>query len=118
MARTLLTERKKESLLRDRLYSLVPKDPNTGDIAPLVVEFKPDMSCYCIKTVSVKHLNQAEYQRVKAMRLYKEDFVQAQSLAPVYFDPENILKRMKFRLVTQDDETADVNTPAQINHNS
>jgi len=118
MARTLLTERKKESLLRDRLYSLVPKDPNTGDIAPLVVEFKPDMSCYCIKTVSVKHLNQAEYQRVKAMRLYKEDFVQSQSLAPVYFDPENILKRMKFRLVTQDNETADVNTPAQINHNS
>jgi hypothetical protein len=118
MARALLTERKKESLLRDRLYSLVPRDPNTSDIAPLVVEFKPDMSYYCIKTVSVKHLNQAEYQRVKAMRLYKEDFVQSQSLAPVYFDPENILKRMKFRLVTEDNETADVNTPAQINPNS
>jgi hypothetical protein len=118
MARALLTERKKEGLLRDRLYSLVPKDPNTGDIEPLVVEFKPDMSYYCIKTVFVKHLNQAEYQRVKAMRLYKEDFVQSQSLAPVYFDPENILKRMKFRLATQDDETADVNTPAQINPNS
>jgi hypothetical protein len=37
--------------------------------------------------------------------------MQYQSLAPVYFNPDNILKRMKFRMVEEDKEKADVNTP-------
>jgi len=90
---------KKERLFRDQLYSLVPQDANTVDTAPLIMEFKPDMSYYCLKSISVKRLNKEEYEKVKALRVYKEDVVQSQSLTAVHFSPENILKRTNFRWV-------------------
>ena len=57
------------------------------------------MSCYCLKEIYVKRLEQEQYEKIKAMRVYKEDFVQSQGLAAVHFNPENILKRMSFRQV-------------------
>ncbi len=110
-ARLLLNERRRESILRDRIYALVPQDSNTPDTLPLVLELKPSMSYYCLKNVSVKRFYREDYQRIKAMRVYREDFVRSQSLAPVHFNPENILKRMDFRLLDQDDRPPEVNTP-------
>jgi hypothetical protein len=113
-ARRLLVNRaEKESQLVGQLYSLVPQDSNTVDTLPLVMEFKPDMSYYCLKNISVKHIEQEQYDKIKAARVYKEDFIQSQSLAPVYFNPENILKRTNFRLVEKDKEPADINTPSE-----
>jgi hypothetical protein len=112
-AKVLLNERRKESILRDRIYSLVPQDSNTVDTLPLVLEVKPNMSYYCLKNISVKRLYQQDYDGIKTMRVYRQDFVQSQSLAPVHFNPENILKRMDFRLLMQDDSQADVNAPQQ-----
>ncbi len=112
-ARALLNERKRESLLRDRIFSLVPEDSNTPANLPLVLELKPNMSYYCLKDVLVKRLYRQDYETVKAMRGYKQDFMQSQSLAPVHFNPENILKRMNFRLVSRDDRPADANVPPQ-----
>jgi len=88
---------KKEGRLRDRLYCLVPPDSNSLETVPLIVEFKPDMNYYCIKSLSVKRISQDEYERAKALEAYKEDIVQSQSLAALHFNPENILKRMNFR---------------------
>jgi hypothetical protein len=113
-AQSLTDEFKRRRRLIERLYSLVPKDSSTVDAVPLVMEFKPDMSYYCLKNVSIKRLNQEQYERIKAMRVYKEDFVQSQSLAPVHFSPENILKRMNFRLARQDEQTPDANAPAEF----
>ena len=104
---------KKERRFIERLYSLIPQDSNTVDAVPLVLEFKPDMSYYCLKNVSIKRLNREQYEAVKAMQVYREDFVQSQSLAPVHFNPENILKRMNFRLVRQDEEATDANAPVE-----
>ena len=104
---------KKERRFIERLYSLIPQDSNTVDAVPLVLEFKPDMSYYCLKNVSIKRLNQEQYETIKAMRVYREDFVQSQSLAPVHFNPENILKRMNFRLARQDKEGMDANAPIE-----
>jgi hypothetical protein len=109
----LLNERKRESMLRERIYSLIPQDSNTVDTLPLVLELKPSMSYYCLKNVSVKRLYHEDYQRIKAMRVYREDFVRSQSLAPVHFNPENILKRMDFRPLDRDDRPPDVNTPPE-----
>jgi hypothetical protein len=103
-------EQKRSSLLVDKLYSLVPSDSNSVDNLPLVMEFKPDMSFYCIKDLSIKRLFKEDYDKVKAVRLYTEDKVQSQSLAAIHFNPENILKRMKFRLA-KTKETADTDTP-------
>ncbi len=102
-ARQLLVNKAKtENQLINQFYSLVPQDSNTIDTLPLVMEFKPAMSYYCLKSLSVKRLEQEQYDRTKALQDYKEDFIQSQSLAPVHFNPDNILKRMRFRQVKEE----------------
>jgi len=103
----------KQARFVEQLYSLVPQDSNTVDTVPLIMEFKPIMSFYIIKDISINRFDQMEYERVKVPRLYREDYIQAQSMAAVHFNPENILKRMNFRLVVEDEEPADVNAPAE-----
>jgi hypothetical protein len=106
-------ERKKLSRFVDKLYSLLPQDKDVLDTVPLIMESKPGMSFYVIKSISVRRLDQDEYEKIKARQVYKEDIVQSQSLAIVHFDPENILKRLNFRLIIESEETADTNAPAE-----
>ncbi|MBN1393255.1 MAG: hypothetical protein JW947_10700 [Sedimentisphaerales bacterium] len=103
----------KSKQLIDQLYSLIPQDSNTIDTLPLVMEFKPDMAYFCLKNISVKRLEQDQYDRIKAIQNYKEDFVQSQSLAPVHFNPDNILKRMKFKIVEEQTVPQDANKPSE-----
>jgi len=104
-----LNESRKNRMFADTLYSLVPEDSNDVPKVPVVVEFKPDMSYYAVKSISLNHLWKEDYEQMKAMRLYREDHIQSQSLAPVHFNPENILKRTNFKLVKT--EPTDSNTP-------
>jgi hypothetical protein len=106
-------EAKIERQFIDQLYSLVPQDSNTVEAVPLTMEFKPNMSVYVIKNISVKRLSQEEYRKNKAMQLAREDEIQAQGLAVVHFNPENILKRMNFRSAKARKEPADANAPAE-----
>jgi hypothetical protein len=64
---------------------------------PTVLDFKPNLSVYCIKDLSVKRINTSEYERLKAQAALREDFAQSQVMAAVFFNPENIAKRMNFR---------------------
>ncbi len=105
-----INEVKKESHLIDRLYSLIPPDSNTASV-PVVLESKPDTSYYCIKNISVKRLDLEQYEKIKAIRTYRENFIQSQNMAPVHFAPENILKRMNFKLLRQNEDAAGPNTP-------
>jgi len=115
-AQKLLTagEAKIESRFLEQLYSLVPPDSNTVDSLPVIMEFKPNMSFYVIKSISVKRLEQQEYEKIKARQLFTEDYIQSQSLAPVHFNPENILKRMNFRLAGKDQKQTESATPHQL----
>ncbi|MHC4559022.1 MAG: hypothetical protein ACYS80_17160 [Planctomycetota bacterium] len=108
-----LDESKKQRRFVEQLYSLVPPDKNTVEALPVVMEFKQDMSYYVIKNISIKRLWKEDYERIKSMRLYREDHVQSQSLAVVHFNPENIFKRMNFRPAEADEEPADTTTPAE-----
>jgi hypothetical protein len=112
MGRLLLNKVEMEKRLIDQFYSLIPQDSNTIDNLPLIMEFKPNMSYYCLKNISVKRLEREQYDKIKAFIDYKEDLIQYQSLAAVHFNPENILKRMKFRQVEEDKEKADI-TPSE-----
>jgi hypothetical protein len=96
----------------DLLYSLVPSESDSAEV-PLIIEFKPNMSYYVIRSISIQHLDQQEYEKIKAMRLSTEDYIQSQSLAAVYFNPENILKRMKFRSVEQSKDQGRVSGPSE-----
>ena len=103
-AQLFLNERKNHFRLVEQLYSLVPPDSNTVDTVPLVMEFKPGMSFYCIKNTSINRLTLQEYEEIKARGLQREDYIQSESLAPIHFNPQNILKRMKFRAAGTDEE--------------
>ena len=96
-AQFFLNQQKNHRRFVEQLYSLIPQDSNTVDTVPLVMEFKPGMSFYCIKNISVKRITLEEYEKTKAMQIQREDYTQSESLAAVYFNPENILKRMSFR---------------------
>jgi len=108
-ATSYLTENRKNRMFADTFYSLVPEDSNDAPKVPVVIEFKPDMSYYAVRTISVNRLWKEDFEKTKAMRLYREDHIQSQSLAPVHFNPENILKRTNFKLVKN--QAADSNTP-------
>ena len=101
----------KERLLRDNLYELVPQDANSLNDAPVVMEFKPNLSSYVIKSLSVRRIEQGQYERAKAPQSYQEDLIQYQSLATVHFRPANILERMNFEPVKEPDQITDANTP-------
>ena len=108
-----LNESKVNQRFVDQLYSLVPQDNDTAGTLPLVMEFKPDLSFYVIKNISVKRLFKEDFDRMKATRLFREDYIQSQSMAVIHFNPENILKRMNFKPASSEEETADANSPAE-----
>lgn len=98
----------------DQLYSLIPPDKDKAESLPVVMEFKPDMSYYVVKDISVKRLYKEDFDKTKATRLFREDYIQSQSMAVIHFNPENILKRMNFRAVgAEDEETADADAQAE-----
>lgn len=104
---------KTERAFIGRLYSLVPQDSNTVEGLPLVLEFKPEMSYYCLKDILVKRLTQDEYEKLKGLQVYKTEVAQSQSMAAVHFNPDNILKRMNFKWAKEEKETSDANSPAE-----
>ena len=110
-AQSIINNGEKERQLRDQFYSLVPQDANTIENLPVIMEFKPDLCYYCIKNISVRRLNQLQYEATKALQGYKEDVVEAQSLAVIHFAPKNIIKRMNFKVINENGEPVDVNTP-------
>jgi len=103
---------RKEGELLDRLYSLIPSDSNSLDEVPYILEFKPDLSYYCIKNLFVNEVDRAGYQQLKALQSYREKVAQTQSLSAIHFNPGNILKRMNFRPV-KEEEASDANSPAK-----
>ena len=113
VAGLMANEYKKQARFVEQLYLLVPPDSNTPAALPLIMEFKPEMSFYCLKGLSVGRLYREDYEKIKARQLFREDQTQAESMAVVHFSPENILNRMKFRKVTEDEGPPEANTPAE-----
>ncbi len=102
-----------ERQLMDKLHSLVPSDGNTPDKLPVVVEFKPNMSFFCVKDLTIKRLWKEDFDRTRPVRSYRQDLTQLQSLAPIHFSPQNIIKRMKFRFTEESKKSGDANATEQ-----
>jgi hypothetical protein len=116
MAPYIINERRKQGRLVDEMYSLIPQDSNSIEKSPLVMEFKPDMSYYIIKDLSVTRLWKEEYEKIKPTRIFREEHIQTQSLMANHFNPEKILERMNYRSAGEKnakaaETTADANTP-------
>ncbi len=106
-AERFVNEARVESQFVDRLCALAPAEDDAAPKLPAILEFKPDQSYYVLKNLSIERLDREQFQRMKGMLLRQEDYSQAQSLAVVHLNPENILKRMNLRLARQADEPAE-----------
>ena len=99
-------DRKKGALFVNLLFSYAPQaeDSNTPEFKPQAVEFKPDLSFYAVKDISVKPLWKEDYEKLKAVSSFTEDHVESQSLALVQYNPWNIIHRMNFRFAEASDQ--------------
>ena len=104
----------------EQLYSLVPPDSNNLETVPFITEFRPDMSYYCIKQLSINRVSPEQYRQFKPIQSYLADMADSQSLAVVHFNPENIANRVGFVAVRQDKkpEPSDANKPADTDEES
>ena len=94
---SVLNRIRTQQLFTDRLYSMVPADANKAPNMPAVMEFKPDQSFYAIKNVTVQRVNQEQFQQMKNTLAFRSENTETQSLITVHYDPQNIVKRMKFK---------------------
>jgi hypothetical protein len=107
-----LNDTRKNQLFVDKLYALVPADANTAKTLP-IVEFKPDMQYLAINNITVKQLWKQDFEKTKAMQVFREEHAQAESLAVIHFNPENILRRMHFRRAGPNGKPIEPNAPTQ-----
>jgi hypothetical protein len=108
-----LNEARTNKRFIDTLYSLVPADSNTVEELPVVMEYKPDLRYLVIKDISIKRIWKEKYEQMKTTSIFRKEHAQAQSLSAAYLNPENILKRVNFKLTETEQETADTNEPDQ-----
>lgn len=106
----VLNEARVEGQLADQLYALAPADRDAPPQTPKIVEFKPNQSYYCLKSLAREYLSREEFQKMKGMILLREEHNQVQSLAAVHLNPANILKRMNFKFARQADQPAEDKT--------
>ena len=81
----------------DGLFSLLSAAGDTAPTMPQLMEFKPSLSFYVIKSLSLRPLYEEQFQKMKGMVMGREDYAQSQSLAVVHLNPANIFERMNFR---------------------
>ena len=114
MARELLARNNVERLLIDKFYALVPPDANALPKSGVIVEFDPTLSFYCVKDLVIHQMTQEQYARDKGLQIARDDFDNAQVLAVTYYNPENITRRMNFKLLQQAREK-EAGSPAEAN---
>ncbi len=101
-----------DKMILDTLLGLVPDDSNAPKELPVAVEVKPDLSYYCIESLSVNRIDRNEYDKTKTLMAYKQDSLETQNLGAVHFQPGNILKRMNFKAIKEPQPQAEPNKPA------
>jgi hypothetical protein len=108
----ILSEARVQRRFVEKLYTLVPADVNAVPPMPLVMPFKPNQSFYCLKNLSIDRLDQQQYQMTKGPLLQRVTASETESLAAVYFNPANILKRARFR-AARETQPAEEEQPEQ-----
>ena len=116
MARVLIDGTKREGMLVDKLYALVPEDSNTLAKPGAIVEYKPGMCYYCLESMTIHRLYQEEFDMTKAAEVVRDEFSDSQALAFIHYNPKDIAKRMKFVEIQERQDVAEPNSvPADNN---
>jgi len=102
---------KQRKMALDTLFDLVPADSNTLATLPMSIEIKPVRSYYCVKDLSIKKIDRNEYNKIKAVAALRQDGLESQNLGAEFFQPDNILERMNFRLTIERPRPVEPNEP-------
>jgi hypothetical protein len=78
------------------LHSLLPADKDEADNLKLVAEFKSGSMWYAVKKITRKPPTKDDYRKGKAMAAFQIDSRQADSLAMILLDPDNLRARMQY----------------------
>ena len=79
----------------DRLYSMLEPEKTVATNVPMLMEFKPNMSYYVIKSMS-RNAVDANSLEEKGRLALMHDYVNGQSLGFEYFKADNIIRRTGF----------------------
>ena len=112
MARVVIDRTKRESMLMDKLYALVPEDSNTLAKPGTIVEYKPGMCYYCLESMTIHRLYQEGFDMAKASEVVRDEFVDSQAMAVIHYNPKNIVKRMNYVQLQDRQEASEPNTAA------
>ena len=106
--------RTEDTMLTEKLYSLLPNDKNEVDDLKKVFAFEPQKSYYIVKSIQKQSATEEEYYKNKNSFALLLDMNRSMSLAFTHLSPENLLKRTNLEIVKQqqDEQTlsSDENT--------
>ncbi|MBN1125052.1 MAG: hypothetical protein JXA82_08590 [Sedimentisphaerales bacterium] len=89
--------------LLERLIPLIPAGQTEAKALNKVLEFEPSRIVYAVKSVTRKPVARQDYIKAKPLASYQIDAAIADTLAVVHFNPENVLKRMEFKVVGEEE---------------
>jgi hypothetical protein len=92
------------NMLNRRFFDLLA-DKTQTDTAPRIVEFTPGAAYYVVKNVTPKPATAEKYQQNKPYAAMRSSLNSAASLGFVYFDPQNIQKRLNYILLKKPELT-------------
>jgi hypothetical protein len=110
MARILVSRNKREAMLMDKLYALIPADSNELAKPGAIVEFKPGFSYFCLEDLTIHRLYQEVFDATKAGEIVRDEFTDSQPLAFVFYNPKNITKRMNYVQMQERQEVSEPNS--------
>jgi hypothetical protein len=94
-------------LMIDALYSRLKDNQTEANDVPLVIEFKPQLDCYAVKSLRRNLVTMQDYQQLRQQTAFTEDYRLSQSMAIEHFMPDNITKRLNFRPVNEPNKPAE-----------
>jgi len=97
--------------LTDAFYSLFKQDQLEIENVPAIIEFKPLLTCYAIKSLSRQPETMQNYEQTRQQIAFKENYIMMQSMVIEYLMPDNILKRVNFRPAHEPNEPAEQTKP-------
>lgn len=99
-----------EKHLINKFFELIPENTDRPAHTPLIFRFDPEFAYYCVKDLTLNRIDQQQYGNSKAVVAFQLDSIVSESLSATHFNPENIIKRMRFKHLEKEQITiSDVN---------
>lgn len=93
----------------DLLYSQLQPGQTEAQNLPTVLEFKPQLSCYAVKSIIRDFATKESYNQERQRKAFEQDYIMSQSMMFQHYMPDNILKRLNLVPAQKSDDTADTN---------